>query len=248
MISFAMAHLSLIVLRVKEPDRNRPFKLKFNLKIKNGEIPVSAIIGFIATFTVWVIILITHKYGRNVGLLWMLMGVCIYVWYRYKQKMPMVEAVEVKELNIPEFHRMKFQRILVPTRGSALVEMLQTACKIAKEDGSKITAIYVMEIPNNMPLDTFLPKEYIESNNALDHARAIAREYGLDIDTKLIQARFAGDAIIDTAKDLDADLIVLGASNQPRLGDVIFGTTADYVIKNAKCRVWASFARTSLPR
>ncbi len=248
MFSYAIAHLSLIVLRVKEPHRERPFRIKFNIPLGNKRIPVTAVIGFLATFFAWGIIIITQPYGRNLGLLWIFCGVGVYLWYRKLQKMPVVEAVDIEEVKIPEFRRMKFKHILVPTRGSALVEMLQTACKIAKEDDSRITAVYIIEIPENMPLDIFLPNEYITSKKVLEHAQAIAREYGRTIETRVVQARSAGQAIVDTAEEIDADLIVLGASNRPRMENVLFGTTVDYVIRNAKCRVWASFASPKLPR
>lgn len=248
MFSYAIAHLSLIVLRIKEPTRKRPFVIRFNIPLGKIKIPLSGMIGFLATFFAWGVIIITQPYGRNIGFLWMLTGVGLYLWYRKTQKMPMVEAVDIEEIKLPEFKRMRFNHILVPTRGSTLVEMLQTACKIAKEDGSKVTAIYVIEIPENMPLDTFLPNEYIASKRALEHAQAIAREYGINIDTMVVQARFAGEAIVDTARELNIDLIVLGASNRPRYENVLFGTTVDYIIRNAKCRVWASFASPKLPR
>jgi APA family basic amino acid/polyamine antiporter len=248
MFSYAIAHLSLILLRIKEPERERPFKIWFNISIGNKKIPVTSIIGFLATFSSWIIITVSQPYGRNLGFLWIISGVIIYLWYRKKQKLPMVEAVDIEEIKIPEFKRMKFKHILVPTRGSALVEMLQSACKIAKEDGSKITAVYVIEIPENIPLDTFLPNEYNTSKKVLEHARAIALEYGITIDTMVVQARSAGQAIVDTANEINADLIVLGASNRPRYENALFGTTVDYVIKNAKCRVWASFASPDLPR
>jgi len=248
MFSYAIAHLSLIVLRIKDPSRERPFKIKLNIPVGDKEIPLSGLIGFLATAGAWLVIVITQPYGRNLGLLWSLIGVGLYLWYRKAQHMPVVQAVDIEEIEIPEFKRMKFKHILVPTRGSALVEMLQTACKIAKEDGSRITAIYVIEIPENMPLDIFLPNEYVAGRKVLEHAQAIAREYGQTIETRVVQARSAGQAIVETAREIDADLIVLGASNRPRYENVLFGTTVDYVIRNAHCRVWASFAHTALPR
>lgn len=248
MFSYAVAHLSLIVLRIKDAERERPFKIWLNIPFQGKKIPVTGIIGFLATSFAWMIIIITQPYGRNLGLLWLISGVILYLSYRKFQKMPMVEAVDIEEIKIPEFKRMKFKHILVPTRGSTLVEMLQTACKIAKEDDSKITALYVIEIPENMPLDIFLPNEYTASKKVLEHAQAIAREYGRNIETMVVQARSAGQAIVDTANEINADLIVLGASNRPRYENALFGTTVDYVIRNAKCRVWASFASSELPR
>lgn len=248
MLTFTFAHLSLLALRIKEPGMHRPFKLKGNIRIYGREIPITGLLGFLATLAVWIVVVITHPIGRNLGFAWMGVGLTLYFTYRYIARVPAMEPVEIEKVVLPEFQRIKVKHILVPTLGSPVAEMLQTASKIAKEDDSKVTALYVIEVPLHMPLDTFLPKEFSQGDAALDKAQAIGREYGVVLDTKLVQARFAGQAIVDTAKELGCDLIVLGATDRGPLSNVLFGRSVDYVIKNAPCRVWTSTAPAWLPR
>jgi basic amino acid/polyamine antiporter, APA family len=80
MLSFALAHASIIVLRIKEPDKARPFKLRWNIRVKGKDLPVTALLGLLGTFTIWLVVIIMQPYSRWVGFAWLLIGVFIY-WY-----------------------------------------------------------------------------------------------------------------------------------------------------------------------
>jgi APA family basic amino acid/polyamine antiporter len=86
LLAFMFAHASIISLRVKKPELPRPFKLGWNVRIKGRELPVSAMIGFAATVSIWIIILITEPYSRWLGLGWMVVGLIIYYFYRLMQR------------------------------------------------------------------------------------------------------------------------------------------------------------------
>jgi APA family basic amino acid/polyamine antiporter len=86
LLAFMFAHASIISLRVRKPELPRPFKLGWNIRIKGRELPVSAMIGFAATVSIWIIILITEPYSRWVGLGWMVAGLIIYYLYRLIQR------------------------------------------------------------------------------------------------------------------------------------------------------------------
>ena len=88
LLAFVFAHASILRLRAKRPDLPRPFKLRWNIKLKGHELPITAILGLLATGTIWVIIMITQPYSRWVGLIWMASGLAIYAIYRRQQQKP----------------------------------------------------------------------------------------------------------------------------------------------------------------
>lgn len=82
MLSFALAHLSILALRVKKPDFPRPFRLGWNVRINDRELPVTAIFGLLGTSVIWIIVVIMQPYSRWVGFGWILVGLGIYFLLR----------------------------------------------------------------------------------------------------------------------------------------------------------------------
>jgi basic amino acid/polyamine antiporter, APA family len=94
MLTFTLAHFSLIAMRFREPDRERPFRLPLSIKVRGGDVPITALIGGLGTLTVWLIVVVTRPFGRWVGLAWMLTGLVLYVTYRRRHGLPLNETVK----------------------------------------------------------------------------------------------------------------------------------------------------------
>ena len=90
MLAYTMAHVSIIALRVKEPDLKRPFKIPVNIRIRGKDIPVTAIIGGLATALTWLIVIYTHRFGRVIGFAWILIGLLIYIPFRLLTHRPII--------------------------------------------------------------------------------------------------------------------------------------------------------------
>jgi len=82
LLAFMFSHSSIISLRIREPDAPRPFYLRGNIRIKNYNIPLTAVLGLLMTTAVWVVIVITQPYSRWVGLSWMVLGLLTYLIYK----------------------------------------------------------------------------------------------------------------------------------------------------------------------
>ncbi|MCD6309589.1 MAG: APC family permease [Candidatus Eremiobacteraeota bacterium] len=100
MLSYTIANLSILALRIRDPKMKRPYKISLNIKIKGRELPITSILGVITTFTVWIIVAVTHYYGRLIGIPFMIFGILLYLWYRKSRGLPIFETVKADKSKI----------------------------------------------------------------------------------------------------------------------------------------------------
>ena len=67
MLAFTLAHLSVIVLRFREPDRPRPFRIPLNVTVAGGSIPIPAALGALMGAAGWVTVVVLHEGARIAG-------------------------------------------------------------------------------------------------------------------------------------------------------------------------------------
>jgi len=65
MLAYTLAHASIIGLRIREPLLSRPFKIPWNIRIRQRDVPITAIIGGLGTGVTWFIVLYTHDIGAG---------------------------------------------------------------------------------------------------------------------------------------------------------------------------------------
>jgi basic amino acid/polyamine antiporter, APA family len=101
MLAFALSHAAIVALRIREPGMVRPFRSPFNFRIASRDIPLSAVLGFLGTGSVWVVVLLTRQDGRPFGLGWMIAGILLYVIFRRWRRLPVFthrhEAVDLSQ-------------------------------------------------------------------------------------------------------------------------------------------------------
>lgn len=235
MLAFCSAHLSLIVLRIKRPDHKRPFRAPLNIPItKKISLPLTAIVGTLATFSVWVLVVVTKKEGRILGLAWLIIGMAMYFYYRRQKKMEAMGNIKIQKVKVPGFKALDFKKILVLTKGGKDTESVQIACELAKVHHAKLTAIHFIEVPFSLPLEAPLEKQDVIGQVALKRAEAIARDKGLDIETAMFRSRVLDESILAFIKEKHIDLVVIGASREPHAG---LGKLTERIVKFAACPV-----------
>ena len=128
-------------------------------------------------------------------------------------------------------------KILVGYDGS---DAAKSALKIAKMHAKAFKAekIYVL---------TSLVGDSQEQIRSLDraeqdlaYAQVFLKEEGIPCETKLLtQGVSAGEGLVNFANDNGVDEIILGIVKRSKVGKLLFGSTAQYVILQAECPVVA---------
>jgi basic amino acid/polyamine antiporter, APA family len=258
--AFMIAHLSVIALRFREPDRDRPYRIPLSIPWRDSTVPLPAVIGALMAAAGLIAVLIFHTGARYVGIGWLLAGLTLYVVYRKTEQKPLLRRVTIPERALRhEALEPEFGSILVPVFGGTLDDdIVQTAGRLAGEtrdevdvDGATIEAIWVFEMPLSLPLDAPLPDAQIKrARQALARAKAVGEEYeGVEVATAIVRARRTGQAIVSEAQRRGVEAIVLAAEEPSRVrGGALFGGVSGpldnyvgeitkYVVRKAPCRV-----------
>src|SRR3954454_5941317 len=82
MLSFTIAHASVIALRVKRRDREMRFRARPNLRIGGVDWPLFAIFGGLGTAAAWLVVVVQKTDARWVGFGWLTLGLILYTVYR----------------------------------------------------------------------------------------------------------------------------------------------------------------------
>ncbi|MGI8428177.1 MAG: amino acid permease [Solirubrobacteraceae bacterium] len=260
LLAFTIAHLSVIALRFREPQRRRGYSVPLSISLRGALVPLPAVLGAVLGAAGWASVVIFHAGARYVGVGWLLGGLALYVTYRKTQEKPLLRRVTIPDRALRrETPEAEFGSILVPIFGSPLDDdIVQTAGRLAgeehddvKEKGAVIEALWVFELPLSLPLDARLPDAQLRrAREALARAKAVGEEYeGVEVATTIVRARRVGEAIVGEARRRGVEAIVLAAEEPSRvrggalLGgaggplDNYVGAITKYVISKAPCRV-----------
>ncbi|HKO75295.1 MAG TPA: universal stress protein [Gaiellaceae bacterium] len=246
MLSFTIAHISVIALRYRERDAELVFKGRPNLRIRGVDWPVFAFFGALGTGLAWLVVVVQTPDTRIAGLAWLVIGFVVYAAYRRRYvKASLRETVRAPALVLGPSLELQFRAIVVPVvRSAESEEALVAAARLAADRRATVAIVTVIEVPLELPLDGEMPAAELEANDLLDEARALVESYGVRVVTRLLRARRAGPAIVEDAAGRDAELIVMGGKRGLARGrKPIFGRTIDYVLKHSPCRVLLAAGR-----
>ena len=236
MISFTAAHVSVIRLRYREPDLERPFRAPLNVRIAGTAVPMTAVLGAMGTFAVWCVIMYYKPLSGIVGLAWVALGLVVYVIYRKAHGYSLTRTVKSPALPATLQDDVVYDQLLVPVRDSRVSEeMMVLACQLATERNASIDALYVIEVPLNLPIDASLPEERERARQVLEQAAQAADQFNIKLTPVVVTARSAGRAIVEEAIARRSEVIVLGSQGKRRIADKVFGRTIDYVLDHLPC-------------
>jgi APA family basic amino acid/polyamine antiporter len=261
MLAITIAQLSILRLRVTEPDRSRPFRIPWNVAWRGARLPVPALFAALLSALAFLSVLVLHDTARWVGGGWMAFGLLFYVVYRkLVEGTSLTRRVSVSERALTkQVREIAYRSILVPVFGSELDDdIVATAGRLASAEadagsdgGARVALVYVVEVPLTVPLDAELPPGREEEARAvLQRAREVAEEYeDVAVSTETIRARKVGAGIVEAARDSEAEAIVIGGEppsrirGGARLGGIgaakpeEIGAATEYVLKKAPCQV-----------
>jgi APA family basic amino acid/polyamine antiporter len=236
MLSFTIAHISVIKLRQRYPDKEREWKPPGSVRAFGVDLPVTAVFGGLGTFAAWIVVMVLNPRTLVIGAIWMAFGITIYLLYRRSQGL---SPSQTHKVLLPEplgVEEIEYRSILVAFEDDEPFseETTVTAVKLAAKRRRAIHVIAVVTVPSHLPLDASMPEQEQDAQSKIEQAKLIG---GLRVSGHVHRVRpnQAGHSIAEEARELKATALVMGL--RYRNGAPLYGKTLQTVLAERPCRV-----------
>jgi len=236
MLSFTVAHISVIRLRQKYPEKEREWKPPGSVRMFGFDVPLTAVFGGFGTFAAWIVVMVLNPRTLVIGVGWMLLGTTIYLLYRRSQGL---SPSQTHKVVLPEplgVEEVEYKSVLVAFEDDEPFseETMATAAKLAGKKRRAIHVIASVTVPSHLPLDAPLGRQEEEAQSKIEQAKLIG---GLRVSGHIHRVRpnQAGHSIAEEARELKASALVMGL--RYRNGAPLYGKTLQTVLAERPCRV-----------
>ena len=236
MLSFTIAHLAVIALRLKDPDKERPYSGPGSLRLGGRELPLFAVVGGIGTFLSWVAVTALNIETLIAGTVWMVIGLITYVLYRRHQGLSLTETHKIVTPKPVVEHEVEYESILVAFEDNHYSpEAVSTAVRLAARRRRGIHVLVTITVPTSSPIDAEMPEQEAEASSVIDSAR-VRGGRRVTGHWEKVRPGQAGRRMVEEAKDIHARAIVMPLPPR-RAGASLFGRTLETVLAERPCRV-----------
>jgi APA family basic amino acid/polyamine antiporter len=247
MLSFTIAHVSVIQLRRRHAGEERPWKPPLNFHAFGFEVPLTAVLGGLGTFAAWIVVMALNPRTLAVGAGWMAFGIVVYVLYRRNQKLPLTETVKVVTPEPLGVEEIEYRSILVAFEDGEPFseEMVATAIKLASKRRRGVHIHSMLTVPTDLPLNADLRDQEAEAQSKIEQAKLIGGQR-VTGHVERVRPAQAGYSISDEANLISAAAIVVGL--RYRNGAPLYDKTLQTVLSERPCRVIVVSDRSGEPQ
>jgi uncharacterized hydrophobic protein (TIGR00271 family) len=216
--------VNLAVVLRKQPE-SRSLPRLFHVWIPGAVLAIDGLVGLL-----WGPVQLVWAFGC-LGV-----GAIVYLTYARSAHRRTQEANPVLELPT-EVRSETPYRILVPIANPATAgTLLRLAGVLARQQGGEVLALQVVTVPDQVPLEEGRRRAEV-GRILLERATVQAEEEGFSIHTVTRIAHSIPEGILDTAREDDVNLILLGWRGYTRSAGASMGPVIDAVIRDATCEV-----------
>ena len=209
MLSFTIAHLAVIALRIDQPDRERPFRGPGTLRLRGHELPLFAVVGGLGTGASFVVVTVLNLETLIAGVVWLTLGVTTYVLYRRRQGLALTETHKIVLPKPAVEHEVEYESVLVAFEdGRYSPEAVSTAARLAARRRRGIHVLVTITVPPNAPIDAHTPEQESRAATIIDSARMSGGRRVTGHWAKVRPGQ-AGRRIVEEAREIRARALVM---------------------------------------
>ena len=244
MLSFTMAHLAVIALRIKEPERERPYRAPWNVTIRGHSIPMVSVLGGLGTGIAFVVVSVLNIETLVAGSIWLLVGMGTYVLYRRRLGLTVAETHRIVVPKPVVEHEVEYESVLVAFEDNHYSpEAVSTAVRLAARRRRGIHVLVTITVPPNSPIDAAMPEQEARAATLIDSAR-VRGGRRVTGHWEKVRPGQAGRRVVEEAKEIRARAVVMPLPPR-RTGASLFGRTLETVLTERPCRVIIDSSRSA---
>jgi APA family basic amino acid/polyamine antiporter len=235
MLSFTIAHVSVIALRRREPDFERPYRGPGNITIRGVSYPLFAIVGGLGTGIAFVVVVGLHPAVALAGVGWMVAGLVIYPLYRRNQGLDLKTTHKIATPEAVVDHEAEYESVIVALLGLRYSHAaMATAARVASVRRRGIYLMVPIVVPQSSPIDASMPEQERAAEALIEEARL---QIGNRLQARWVKVRAGqfGRVVVEDARLTKARAIVM--SIPPKAGSGSIYRSIDTVMAERPCRV-----------
>src|SRR4051812_42942039 len=235
MLSFSIAHLAVIRLRLKDPHRDRPYRGPGNLSVGGRDLPLFAVVGLFGTGAAFIVVTGLHVAVAVAGAGWLLFGMLVYTLFRHRQGLDLTTTTKVAIPRPVTDHEAEYESVLVALDVKEYSEgAVNTAVKVAARRRRGIHVLVTIPVPPSAPISAEMPEQELAAQAIIEQARLqggrrVSGHY------EKVRPGQAGRMIVNKVRAMRAQAVVVPLPS--RTGGSVFGKTVETVLAERPCRV-----------
>jgi basic amino acid/polyamine antiporter, APA family len=233
MLSFTIAHVAVIRLRITQPDRERPYRGPWTIHVRGREIPLFAVLGATGTFLAWCTVTVLYLSVAEFGFGWLAIGIVVYVVYRRRQGLDLTTTAKVVMPRPATDTEAEYESVLVAFDERGYVpEVMATAARMAARRRRGIHVLVTIPVPSSSPINASMPEQERQAETVIEEARIqIGRRASGH--WQKVRAGQTGRQIVNEAKAMHAGAIVMPMAS----GGTAWSKALETVLRERPCRV-----------
>lgn len=214
--SFAMKAFSVLVLRFKQPNHPREYKVGWNVRIGGREIPIG--LGLISLFLFGLAItnLFTKEIATISGIVFTLVFYTLFYFsekYNHKKNAGVItehEKFQVQETQV-DSHNIRPGCVLIPASNPNLLAHVRKAIEKTDIRRMEIVVLAVKFSKDELDTDQMFSTDV---QGLFTSVVTLAEKAGKHVELMVVQSPDVTSAIVQTAAKLKASTVVLGSSGK----------------------------------
>lgn len=225
LLLFTLVNVSALTLRKKRPDVKRHFITPF--------FPVIPLVGIGTKLFLAVELFNYEAYAWWMAIAVILVGLLLHYFAKGRkeiERLPVPERVPMSKLELRKY------RVLIPVDepNQAIIDI---GCILASRHDGEILFTSIVDVPTTVPLDAVDPKRLEDRKKMLEKLKNHTEMRGVPTRGLVAVSHDVVTAIIDTAKEEGANMILMGWKGYTRTKKRVLGRKMDDMVRRTPCDV-----------